>query len=82
MRGIILVVAKILPSIRIPLRHLAVRDVKVMIRDIAVRHQMPPVRNFIQRKGGYVVVSGPLTVRVGRLGLGIINVSNTLICDT
>ena len=63
-----------------------VRDVKLLTMAhhhlVAVRHQMPPIQNVIQRKGGYVVVSGLLTIRVGRLGLGIGNVSNTLIGDT
>ena len=49
----------------------------------AVRNQMPPIRNVIQWTPRiYVVVSGPFTMRVPRLGLGIINVANALIGDT
>ena len=66
----------------------SVRDVKLSMKltkvIIAVRHQMPPIRNAIGREGvppQCVVGTGPIIVWVARLGLGIL-VSNTLIGDT
>ena len=62
-----------------------VRDVKLLTMAhhhlVAVRHQMPPIRNVIGRMMESVVNTGPIKVRVARLGLGL-DVSNTLIGDT
>ena len=69
-----------------------VRDVKLLaVCHLAVRHQMPnppaSILNVIgwqqTRLMACVVNTGPITVRVARLGLGVgVNVSNTLLGDT
>ena len=48
----------------------------------AVRNQMPPIRNVIGSLMEGVVVTGPITVLVARLGLGLNVSNNTLIGDT
>ena len=51
--------------------------------NIAVRHQMPPIRNVIGSLMERVVVTdGPITASVARLGLGLNVSNNTLIGDT
>ena len=79
----LLVVAKIIPTLT------SVWDVMIWGIIIAKRHHrhpMVPIRNVIGRDGirvKRVVVTGPITVWVTRLGLGIATVpNNTLLGDT